>query len=109
MIPVSTNSTTGAAGGLPSTVTCAMNAPTMTTASSRAAWKGVARKQQAIASSYFQKAGEIAEPLAEANLVEQVDHCGCTGRLGAAGPYKSQGDKTGNKPESAETSLAGSG
>jgi hypothetical protein len=71
--------------------------------------EGVARTQQANASSYFQKAGEIPEPLAEANLVEPVDHRGSTGQLGAASPYQGQDDKSGKKPESTETSLAGSG
>jgi hypothetical protein len=50
----------------PSAVTCAMTAPTMTTASRTADWKA----QRDIGKPSFQKAGEMPEPLAEPHLVE---------------------------------------
>src|SRR5258705_11661219 len=71
--------------------------------------EGIAGNQQADAGRHFQNSGEIAEPLAEADLGEQFDHDSGTGQLGAAGPYKGQGDEHGKSPESDEAALAGGG
>ncbi len=71
--------------------------------------EGVAGNQQTDAGRHFQKAGEIPEPLAEADLVEQFEHCSGAGKLGGAGGYKGQSGKTGQRPECDESALAGRG
>ena len=48
--------------------------------------EGVPGNKQADGAGYFQHAGEIPESLAEARLVEDFNHCGGSGELGAAGP-----------------------
>ena len=65
--------------------------------------------QQADARAHLQKAGDIPEPLAEADLGEQVDHDRGTGQLGAPGPDKAEGDQTGKRPERDEAARAGGG
>jgi hypothetical protein len=57
--------------------------------------EGIAGNQQADAARHFQKAGQIPEPLADADFVEQFDYGSGTGEFGAAGPYKGKGDKAG--------------
>jgi hypothetical protein len=69
--------------------------------------EGVAGNQQADAGGHFQKAGEVPEPLTEADLGEQVDHYGGTGQLGAAHPDKEQGGETGKNPERGEAASYG--
>src|SRR5258708_19878963 len=71
--------------------------------------RGLTRNKQADAGRHFQKAGEIPEPLAEADFVEHFDHHRDTGQFGAAGSYKGQGGKAGKDPEGDQAALDGGG
>src|SRR4051794_37203482 len=53
-----------------------MIAPIITTASANRRVESVTGDQQADACRHFQKAGEISEPLPDADLVEYLDHSG---------------------------------
>src|SRR6266851_4256218 len=102
MIPVRAKSTTGAAGELPRTVNMRDERANHDHGKQDRRIEGVAGNQQTDAGRHFQKAGEIPEPLAEADLGEQIDHYSGTSQLGAADPYKGQGDQTGKTPQSDE-------
>src|SRR6266851_2330982 len=109
MMPVRTNSTTGAAGEVPSTVDMHGERASHNKGKQDGRIEGGAGHQQADAGGHLQKAGDIPEPLAEAYLGEQVDHDRGTGQLGAPGPDKGEGDQTGKHPERDEAARAGGG
>src|ERR1700722_17537189 len=69
--------------------------------------EGIAWNQQTDAARDFQKTSEIPEPLAAADLVEEVYHSSGARQLGAAGPQKSQRHRTRQNPQRYQAPLAG--